>query len=773
MSKTTTKRDVFSVIGKKIPRVDAIQKVKGEAKFVADFDVKDMLYGVLVLSKHARALVKKIDTSKAKSLKGVKAVLTYKDVPGENQLGEVVNDMPCLVPEGEEVRYHGDVVALVAAETLQIAKKAAELVEVEYEELQPVLTIEESLKNEIKVHPDGNILTSKKIRKGNVENGFFESDLVIEDDFYAHYQEQAYLEPQGILTLYDNNYGLTVYGSMQCPYYVQEMVPRVLGMPMNEVRVIQAETGGAFGGKEDVPSYVAAQCALLTYHTKRPVLLTYSREVDIQTTSKRHPIKSHYKIGVTKDGKIKAVEVTAHMDMGAYATLSPIVMYRSLVHAAGAYEIPNVKVDIDGVYTNKVPCGAFRGFGSPQVLFAIESIVDEAAKKLNMDPIEFRLKNALRVGSRTATDQLLEESVGAVETIEHAAKISNYPELKKSVKEFNSHNMFKKRGIGVSHIIYGMSLGAAGQHLDAAGSLIQVHKDGSVNVHIGNTEMGQGAKTVIAMIAAEALGQKVDKIRVDNPDTSYVQDSGPTVASRATVFSGNAVKEAAEKIKSRMLAHFAKTRGISIEDIAMEKGVVKSAFDPEIEEITFDKLAEECYNSNVKMVERGWFISPKLKWDAETGIGEAYITYAYATQIVVVEVDLLTGKSHVVEAYTSHDVGKKLNPNGLVGQVQGGFVQGMGYGLFENIKTVDGKIITDNFNTYIIPTVMDIPKKLEIDFVEDEYSKGPFGAKGIGEPSLMPTPAAIANAISDAIGKRVKRIPATAEYVLNLMDNEQ
>ncbi|WP_051962977.1 xanthine dehydrogenase family protein molybdopterin-binding subunit [Mesoaciditoga lauensis] len=772
MSKLTTEENTFSIIGKKIPRVDAIQKVKGEAKFVADFDVKDMLYGVLVLSKHARARVKKIDTSKAKSLEGVKAVLTYKDVPGENQLGEVVNDMPCLVPEGEEVKYHGDVVALVAAESLQIAKKAAELVEVEYEELQPVLTIEEALKNEIKVHPKGNILTSKKIRKGNVENGFFESDLVIEDDFYAHYQEQAYLEPQGVLTLYDNNYGLTVYGSMQCPYYVQEMVPRVLGISMNEVRVIQAETGGAFGGKEDVPSYVAAQCSLLTYHTKRPVLLTYSREVDIQTTSKRHPIKSHYKIGVTKDGKIKAIEVTAHMDMGAYATLSPIVMYRSLVHAAGAYEIPNVKVDIDGVYTNKVPCGAFRGFGSPQVLFAVESIVDEAAKRLNIDPIEFRLKNALRVGSRTSTDQLLEESVGAVETLEHAAKISNYPELKKRVEEFNSHNTFKKRGIGVSHIIYGMALGAAGQHLDAAGSLIQVHKDGSVNIHIGNTEMGQGAKTVIAMIASEALGQKIEKIRVDNPDTSYVQDSGPTVASRATVFSGNAVKEAAEKIKARMIERFAKMNDIQVSDVVVEDGIFKSAYDLNGQKMSFDELAKECYNSNIKMVEKGWFVSPKLHWDPETGIGEAYITYAYATQIVVVEVDLLTGKSQVVQAYTSHDVGKKLNPNGLIGQVQGGFVQGMGYGLFEDIKTVDGKIVTDNFNTYIIPTVMDIPQKLEIDFVEDEYSHGPFGAKGIGEPSLMPTPAAVANAISAAIGKRVKRIPATAEYVLNLIDEK-
>ena len=765
---TFTKKRDYSVIGKEIPRVDSLVKVKGKAKFVADFDMKDMLYGALVLSKRARGRVKKIDVSKASSLKGVRAILTYEDIPGENQIGEVVNDMPCLVPVGEEVRYYGDVISLVAADSLEIAKEAVKLVKVEYEDLEPVLTIEKALKNEVKIHPSGNILTSKKIRKGNVEKGFFESDFVIEDDFYAHYQEQAYLEPQGILSLYDNNYGITIYGSMQCPYYVQEMVPKVLGMSMHSVRVIQAETGGAFGGKEDVPSYVASQCALLTYHTKKPVLLVYSREVDIQTTSKRHPIKSHYKLGVTEDGKIKAVEITAHMDMGAYATLSPIVMYRSLVHAAGAYDIENVKVDIDGVYTNKVPCGAFRGFGSPQVLFAMESIVDEAAEKLRMDPMDIRLKNALRIGSRTSTDQLLTESVGAVKTIEHAMEISNYAELKKEMAAFNLENKFKKRGIGVSHIIYGISLGAAGQHLDAAGSLVQVHRDGSVNIHIGNTEMGQGAKTVIAMIASEALGQSIEKIRVDNPDTSYVQDSGPTVASRATVFSGNAVKKACEKIKARMEEYFSKTRNVSVEEIVFKNGAIKTVDNKH--KILFDSLANECYNSNTKMVERGWFVSPKLRWNSETGLGEAYITYAYATQVVVAEVDMLTGKSQVIEAYTSHDVGKKLNPVGLVGQVQGGFVQGMGYGLFEDIKTTDGRITTDNFNTYIIPTISDIPQKLKIDFVEDAYSQGPFGAKGIGEPSLMPVPASIANAISNAVRKRVKRIPATAEYVFNIIE---
>ncbi len=757
----------LTTIGKRVKRVDAIQKVKGESKFIADYEFKGMLYGALVLSKYARARVKNINTDKAKELKGVKAVLTYEDIPGENQLGEVVEDMPCLVPIGEEVRYFGDVVAIVAAESQQIANVAAQAVEVEYEELPPILSIEESLKNDVKVHESGNILTSKKIRKGNIENGFSNSDVIIEDDFFADYQEHAYLETQGILAIPESN-GMTIYGSMQCPYYVQNAVPRILGIPMNSVRIVQSDTGGAFGGKEDVPSYVAAQCALLAYHTKKPVLLSYSREVDVQFTSKRHPIKSHYKVGFKKDGKLMAIEVNAHMDIGAYATLSPIVMYRSLVHAAGAYDVPNVKVDIDGVYTNKVPCGAFRGFGSPQVLFAIESIMDEAAKRLEIDPMDLRLENALKVGSRTSTDHLLTESVGAIETIMHAIKISDYENLKKSVSEFNSRNRFKKRGIGVSHIIYGVALGAAGQLLDAAGALVQVQRDGSVNVHVGNTEMGQGMKTVLAMIAAETLGQKLEKISVENTDTSYVQDSGPTVASRATLFSGNAVKEACETIKAKIITVFSKIKNVDEETVSIKDGII---FSPD-EKMTFEEIVRICYDSNVDLISNGWFKSPKLHWDPKTGLGEAYLTYAYATQVVVVEVDLLTGKTSVVNAFTSHDVGKALNPVGLTGQVEGGFVQGMGYAVYEEIKMRDGKILTDNFSTYMIPTINDIPQSIKMDFVEDEFSQGPFGAKGIGEPSLMPTPAAIANGISNAIGKRVKRIPATQEYVLNLIEEE-
>ncbi|OAA28452.1 xanthine dehydrogenase [Kosmotoga arenicorallina S304] len=766
--KALTNRE--TVIGSKIRRVDAVPKVDGKAKFVADIYFDRMIYCYLVLAKKSHGILKAIYTDQALKVPGVIGVYTHMDVPGENQLGEVVKDMPCLVPIGEKIRYYGDVVAVVAAETYEIAKEAAEKVRLEIVDLPPVLTIEESIKDKVKVHEPTNISIHKKIRKGNVENGFKRCDEIFEGEFYAHYQEQAYLEPQGVIVTPDIDYGFTVYGTMQCPYYVQNSVARVLAIPLNRVRVIQTETGGGFGGKEDVPSFVASYAAVAAYNTGRPAKLIYDREVDIQTTSKRHPIKSHYKIGVRKDGKLEAMEIAAYMDMGAYATLSPIVMFRTLVHAAGSYEIPDVKVDVYGVYTNKVPPGAFRGFGSPQVLFAVESMMDEISKKLGIDPIELRLKNTLREGSKTATDHLLLESVGAVKTLENLREISRWEQLKKEVETFNNTNENRKRGIGVSHIFYGVSLGAAGQHLDASGSHVQINADGTVDVRIGGTEMGQGAKTVIAMIAAEELGQDVQKINVHQPDTAFVPDSGPTVASRTTVYSGNATRLAASELRKRLINVFCELTGSSTENVDWGNGKFYDTVSNK--EMSFDELVEEAFRKNVKLNETGWYETPRLEWDAERGIGEAYVTYSFASQIVVVEVNLNTGQAKVIKAYTSHDVGKALNPEGIIGQVQGGFIQGMGYALYEDLKLKNGQIITDNFNTYIIPTIHEIPEELVIDIVEDPFSRGPYGAKGIGEPSLMPTPAAIANAISRAIGKRVTRIPATPEYILKLIKED-
>ncbi|TYB84179.1 MAG: xanthine dehydrogenase family protein [Kosmotoga sp.] len=758
-----------TIIGKKIKRVDSFHKAKGTALFADDLHFDRMLYCCLVLAKTPHGILKELNYEKALSTEDVVDVITYKDIPGDNQIGEVFDDMPCVVPTGGKVRYYGDVVAIVVAKSPEAAEEGARNVKVYIEEIDPVLTLEQAIEDKIMIHENSNIAVNKRIRKGDINTGFDNSSHIFEDSFYASYQEHAYIETQGVVVVPDIDYGYTVYGTMQCPYYVQKHVSRVLNKPFNHIRVIQTETGGAFGGKEDVPSYVATYAAVASYKTNRPVKLIYSRETDIQTTSKRHPIKSHYKIGVDNNGKLKSMEIKAYMDMGAYATLSPIVMFRSLVHAAGSYEIPNVSVDIYGVYTNKIPCGAFRGFGSPQVLFAVESMIDEISKKMKLDPIDFRLNNALRKGSRTSTNQLLEESVGAEKTLNNVSKISNWEHLKVEVKKFNEKYHDKKRGLGVSHIIYGVSLGAGGQHLDASGGHVQINNDGTVDVRIGGTEMGQGAKTVIALIASEELGVDTDFINVHQPDTAFVPDSGPTVASRTTIYSGNAVRKACIDLRTRLIELFSEMFGSKISDVRYSKN---HYYDNDGNNLPFAELAAEASKRNVKLVETGWYKTPSLKWNDKTGQGEAYVVYSYASQIVLVEVDMITGLARVIKAFTSHDVGKALNPEGVVGQIQGGFVQGMGYALYEDLKIKKGKIITDNFNTYIIPTIRDIPDILEVDIVEDPYSQGPYGAKGIGEPSLMPTPAAIANGISRAIGKRVKRIPATSEYILKLIKED-
>lgn len=751
----------MNIIGKVTRRIEGKEKAYGESKYTPDLYLDRMLYAGVVYANIPHGILKSIDTSEAEKVSGIVKVATYKDVPGTNKFGVLTKDMWFLIPVGEKIRFEHDAIALVAGESKEAVEEAIEKVKFEVEELPAVLTIDEAIKDEIKVNnEDTNIAFHKKIRRGKIDKAFENADLIIERDFKTDYQEQAYLETQGSVAYYDGEV-MTIYASMQCPFYVQEDVSEILDIPFNKVDVIQMETGGGFGGKEDVPSYIASKAALLSYLTKRPVKLIYSREHDIKETSKRHPSKSHYKVAFKKDGTLLGVQSEVYLDMGAYSTLSPIVMYRTLTHAAGAYKVPNVFVDVYGVYTNKVPCGAFRGFGSPQVLFAIESVMDEAAEKLNIDPWDIRYKNALEVGAETSTGHKLEFSVGAKKTLENIRKLSNYEQLKKEVEEFNKNNNIKKRGLGWSHIIYGVSLGAGGQHLDASNSEVHVFPDGTINIMFGGTEIGQGAKTAISMIVSEVLGQKMEKIHVLQTDTFIVQDSGPTVASRTTVFSGNAAKDAAEKIKKNIIEFLCGKFKVKPEDIKINLGVYKI----KDKEYSFDEIAKMCNDANIKLNESGWFKSPKLNFDMENGVGEAYVTYTYSTQLSLVEVDTYTGKVDVKKMWISHDIGKAINYDGVIGQIQGGAVQGMGHAIMEEIKQKNGKIITDNFNNYVFPTIKDIPE-IVADVVEEEFPFGPFGAKGIGEPSLMSAPPSIANAVSNAINKRMVKIPISIEDII-------
>ncbi len=746
-------------IGKSVERIDAPDKALGKAMFVNDMKFHNMLYGKVVISSYPNAKLLNIDIKEAKKIKGVKAILTYKDILGENQVGCVFTDQPLLV--SESIRFIGDAIALIAAETPELCEEAASKINIIVEELDGVFSIAESRqKDATLVHKDkeDNIACKYQIYKGDIEKEFENADIIIEEEFYVAHQEHCYLEPQGTIVIPESNGNFIIYASMQCPFYVQKAVARVLGVPFNRIRVIQTITGGGFGGKEDIPNEMCSRAALLANATGCPVKLILTREEDFILTSKRHPIYMKYKVGATKDGKLISLKSELYSDCGAYASLSPIVLFRATVHAPGPYIIPNVQVNTYGMYTNHPPTGAFRGFGTPQVNFAIESIIDILAEQLNIDPLEIRLKNGLRKGTYTATNQLLDDSVGFIETLEKAKEISNWDILRKKYLIENK-NKKKKLGIGISAMYYGMTLGAMGWFLDAAGALMQVYQDASVILFIGGIDMGQGAETVLTQIAAESLGINMKRIRIQRPDTAIVPDSGPTVASRTTVTSGNAIVIAANKLKNQLLTFVAEQLQVPFEELELEDEKVLHNGQ---EKMTFTDLIQKAYMNNINLEAEGWSVLPEVKWDLETGIGDAYYVYCYGAHIAIVEVDTETGIVSVLKVIASHDIGKAINPEQVKAQIQGGVVQGMGYALYENFVMEQGKILTGDFASYSIPTVIERPEIIPI-IIEDPSKDGPYGAKGIGEPAIIPTAAAIANAIANAIGKHTNKLPILPE----------
>lgn len=759
VAKVTEKVEMkFSVVGKSVIRVDAKEKVKGKAKFIGDMYIHGMLHGKILRSKYPHARILKIDVSEAEKIDGVVAIVTAKDIPGQNIVPLIISDEPFLA--ADRALYYGEPIAAVAAISEEIAEYALSLIKVDYEPLPPLLNMMEAIKPDAqKLHPYGNVVSSYRIIKGNIEVGFKEADIIVEHDYTTRHQEHAYLEPQGMLAIPNPDESITVYGSMQCPYYVQNAVSAVLGIPRHKVRIIQTTTGGAFGGKEDVPSRIAGITALLAYKAKRPVKLIYKRDEDIIATSKRHPAIVKYKSGVTKDGKLVAIKVEMYYDAGAYATLSPAVLWRGILHSTGPYKCPNVLVEAYAIATNKVPNGAFRGFGEPQVVFAHESQMDQLAEKLGMDPAEFRLKNILDVGDETATGQVLED-IGLRETLLKAISMANWKQKRELYA--NQSGRYRK-GIGISCAFYGVSLGASGKKLDGSGAIVQVTPDGKVVIAVGTTEMGQGMKTVLTQIAAEEFGLSMDDVYLLDTDTGVVPDSGPTVASRATLMSGNAIRDACAKIKPNLLVIASKLLSEDPEYLKFENGYIVSTKD-EDKRVSFKDVASEGYMERLQLAATGWYKATPTSFDKETGQGNAYITYSYATHISEVIVDTVTGKVKPIRVVAVHDSGKIVNPVLAEGQVHGGVVQGIGYALMEELIEENGIIKNANFTDYLIPTSMDVPD-IDVAFVETHYREGPYGIKGLGEVPLLAHPPSIINAIYNATGARLYELPATPERV--------
>ncbi len=717
------------IVGQRIPRPDAGDKVRGSAIYIEDLAVAGALHAGVLRSPHAHARIVRVDVSSARALPGVRAVLTAADIPGKNLIPMVQPDWPVLAQE--QVRHVGEAVALVAAEDPDALAAALAAIAIEYEPLPALLDMEESLAR-------GEVISHWKIRRGEAEVALSRSDLVVvEGTYHTPHQEHAYIETNGMVAIPEAMGGVAVYGSMQCPFYVQKAVASALGCDLNKARIVQTVTGGGFGGKEDAPSAPGAHAALLARATGRPVRLILSREEDMAVMSKRHPARITMRTGATKDGRLVGCVVDYLLDGGAYATLSPVVLWRGTIHAGGPYRVPNAKVDARAVRTHTVPCGAFRGFGEPQVVFACESQMDLLAERLGMDPLELRRRNALEVGQETITGHKLASSVGFREVLDRVAIAADW---EKKREAFARDRGPVRRGIGLAACFYGVGLGAMGKHLNPAAANIVVAGDGSVTVAVGTTEIGQGMVTVLSQITAEALGCPVDAVRVVDADTSRVPDSGPTVASRTTVMSGNAIRDAAAKIRSAM------------EPVIADAG------------LGWRDAVARCVQNQVGLAAHGWSVPPATTFDLETGQGEAYVCYSWSANTAEVEVDTETGETRVTRVVSGHDTGRVINPTTAEGQVEGGVVQGVGYALVEEHVLREGRILNDQFSTYIIPTSLDAPEIKPI-LVENLFPWGPYGAKGLGETPIIAMAPAVTAAIHHATGVRIDALPATPEKV--------
>jgi len=756
------KKEKLNTVGYSVLRKDAIDKVTGATKYIDDLTRKDMLHAATVRAPKPHIKIIGIDAKAALALPGVIAVYTAKDIPGKNIVYMVFMDYPVLADK--VAKFPGQPVALVVARTRAIAKKAADLVKINYKELPAVYDAREAMKkNAPKIYGKDNIFKSFVVRKGDAKKAMKKAAVTIERTYSTNYQVHGYLETQGVMAEPGDNGGVTIYASTQCPFYNLDALTKATGLQQNKLRVVQTATGGGFGGKEDVPSILACHAAICTMLTGRPVKLIYDRKEDFQSMSKRHPSYTRIKYGADKKGKIIACEAEYILDGGAYATLTPIVLWRGVVHVAGPYDIPNVYVDGHGVATNRCPCGAMRGFGQPQVNFANETLIEELAEKLGLSPVAIREKNMLRLGSTTMTGHKLKASVGMDET------------LRRVIAKSGGKKVFagpaKKRGAkssawGLATSYYGVSLGAYGNHLERASAHIQILKDGSVSIGVGNTEMGQGSLTVLSQIAAETLGARYDQVSLLDVDTTRVQDAGPTVASRTTVISGNAIMDGCRKLRAIIDPVARRLLGASTKaKLVPGNGCLMLASNSR-KKASFKDVIAACYAERLPMVRQGFYRVEGTTFDEKTGLGACYFTYTFSATSAKVEVDTKTGEVTVLKLVSGHDIGKAVNVQQCEGQIQGGTIQGLGYALTENLVAPEGIQKNPGFTDYIMPTAMDVPLAIEPIIVEAAYDGGPYGAKGLGEPPMLNVAPAIANAIYHATGKRCYDLPMLPERVV-------
>jgi CO/xanthine dehydrogenase Mo-binding subunit len=747
------------IIGKSERRVDSWGKVTGRAKFAEDYSMGHQLWGAVLRSKYPHALIHSIDVSAALKLPGVEAVLTAGDIPGSKVFGIVLKNQQILAED--RVRYLGDGVALVGARTREIAEQALTLIRVEYEPLPIVSDPEEAMQPGAPIlHGEKNEFVHHKVRKGDIAKGFAEADFTLERKFKTQFIEHSYIEPEAVLAEPAEQGGVRITGSVQNLFSSRRSVAEALKISLNRVQIVQSTLGGSFGGKDEVMTSMCCRAALLALRTGKPVKMVNTREESMLESYKRHPYVLYYRWGAKRDGTITAMEIRCIADGGAYSSMSPFVTWRSVVQATGPYYCENVKTDVYAAYTNNNYTGAMRGFGSPQVNFAIESMMDELADEVGMSPLQIRMKNGFETGAVTATGQTLAHTVSLKEVLAKAADAIGFETKWKQYRDAKVGE--RKRGVGLACSYRGVSLGAEGT--DAAETIVSVQTDGSVLVSSGVTDMGQGAQTQMSQIVAEVLGISMDRIQFLNTNTSRVADSGPTVASRGTIMGGSAAKNAAENVRATLVEVGAEMTGVGAAQLDLEDNFLVDATKRE-RLASFTELAAACFNKGKPMIGLGWHKSPPTSWHEEEGHGEAYFTFVYGANAAEVEVDTETGKVDVIDVVSVHDVGKAINRGMVIGQMCGGVAMGLGYGLLEEFDFEDAIPKQLNFDEYLIPTSMDVPRIKTI-IVENEDPAGPFGAKSVGEPTNELAAPAVVNAIANATGKRMYEIPASLERVL-------
>ena len=729
------------IVGTSVPRMEGRDKVTGHARYVDDMVLPGMLYGATVRSRIPRGKIKKFTFGPGIHWNEF-VIVSPKDIAGKNCIALIEDDQPCLA-DGV-VNHPEEPLLLLAHPDRHLLPKAVEAVSVEYDPLPAIFTMEESEAQSQIIWGADNTFKTYLIEKGEVDSVWQTADHIVEAEYTTGAQEQFYIENNGMIATFDPQQGLTVWGSLQCPYYIHKALMKLLALPAERVRVVQMETGGAFGGKEEYPSMIAAHAALLAMKSGKPVKIIYDRMEDMTATTKRHPSRTRQRTAVNKEGKILGGEIDFIIDGGAYKTLSPVVLSRGAIHAGGPYYWPSVRIRAKAVATNAPPHGAFRGFGAPQSLFALERHMDRIAQVVGLSPVEIRRRNFLKPGQTTTTGQTVNEEIDLGKLLDRALELSDYQAKKTTFAKKNQQGSYKK-GIGIASFLHGAGFTGSGERF--LGSLVGVEAcaDGILRILVSSTEIGQGTNTVLCQIAAEALGLRYEDVAIVQPDTQEVPNSGPTVASRTVMVVGKLVQSAAVGIKKTLTAC----------------GVLEEPYSPE----EFRAACRKYVAEHGKFRSLAQYEQPdEIVWDEEKYRGSAYAAFAWAVYVAEITVDLTTYSVAVDDFVALQEVGKVLHPVLAKGQIVGGVAQGIGFALYEKVIWDHGRMQNGQMTNYIMPTSADLPP-IRVYFEELGNVHGAFGAKGIGElPMDGPAPA-IVNAIEDALGVPFNSIPLLPEDI--------